>query len=259
MRFALVCVFVVLAWSSSASAALIPYHRMEDHARNSSDIVLCDEMACVTKQGTPSGNYTPTYYEYTVSVVRALKGDRKPGEKLVVEMGSLYSRWLKDSWPRPTEAPPIPLGRVLLFLNREDGVWRPVSCGVKLLIGGEVYCYGQFVSNPGGLWLARMAPENISIPSTEAFDEGYLLADVGAALERAKTPRTDKTYDIPWREGVIRTDYKPAPKPSEQPAPPATTTPTTDTTGWWVAGIGGGFLLLVLLGVIVFRKRRGVG
>ncbi len=258
MRVISTAAFVLLVFTSSASAKYIPYYRMDALARISTDIVLCDEVLCVTKKGTPSGDYVPTYSEFTVAVVRSLKGDRKPGERLVVELDSLYTRWLMDSRPRPAEARPIPLGRVLLFLNQRDGVWQPVRCGVKLFIDGEVYCYGQFVSNPGGLWLARMAPENITIPSTETYDEGFLLVDLGAALERAKSPQPDRAREFGWADVAIRRDYQPKPNPAEPP--PSTRQPATaETTGWWVAGIGGGFLLLVVLRVIVYRKRRSFG
>src|SRR5689334_15233581 len=83
--------------------------------------------------------------------------DRRPGGQLVAEVSSLYSRRRMDTWADQPRPAPVPLGRRLFFLNRTDGVWQPATGGVKLLIGGEVSCYGQFVSNPGGLSLARMA------------------------------------------------------------------------------------------------------
>ena len=269
MRSASVGVLVLLV-CGSAPAALIPYRQMDGLARASTDIVLCDEVACVEKKGKPSGDYVPTHYEYTLRVVRAMKGGCKPGDQLVVELDSLYSRRHMDTWPKPSEAPPIPLGRALFFLNREDGGWRPTIGGVKLLINGEVYCYGQFVSNPGGLWLARMAPENITISTTVAYDEGFLLVDLGAALEKAKGPPTPSGNNSRhWGiDGGIRRDYLPTPHPPEPPetaaaAPPGWTWPmiplSADRSGFWIAAFGIALSLLVVLLINLPWKRRRTG
>jgi hypothetical protein len=254
MRVTLVAALGLFFYTSSASAAHIPYPRMETLARNSTDVVLCDEIQYLTKNGKPSGDYVPTYYEATVKVVRSLKGDRKPGEQLVVEVDSLYTRRLMDHWATPAKNQPIPLGRVLLFLNQREGVWHPVTCGVKLFIDGEAYCYGQFVSNPGGLWLARMAPENISIPSTEANDEGFLLLDLGSALERAKAPPADRSHGFAWNGTAIRHDYQPIAKPAARSAPSAV--PTAEANGWWLSAFAGALLLLFAIRVIFIRMPR---
>jgi hypothetical protein len=199
----------------------------------------------------------PTYYEFTLRVVRAVKGGRKPGEQLVVELNSLYTRRHMDSWPIRSDTPPVPLGRGLFFLNQTNGVWHPVTGGVKLLIDSEVYCYGQFVSNPGPLWLARMAPENITIPTTEPYDEGFLLVDLGAALEKAKKPPSGDSSRLWWKDGAIRRDYQLARPTAEDPPPPAEqTVPPPDRSGWWIAAAGIGLPLLVVVLIRMPWKRR---
>jgi hypothetical protein len=183
---------VLAAVAPAASARFIPYYKMDSLAYLSSDVVLCDEVAFEKKTRVNSNGFQYDCHEVTVTVVRVLKGNLRPKEKLTVELDTIYTR-------RPIDAafgggdkapPPIPPGRALLFLNREkasDGpVWRPVLGGVKLLVKGEAYTYGQFVSNPGPLWLARMAPENTTVPAGTAFGEELLVKDAEVAVEGAK-------------------------------------------------------------------------
>ncbi len=266
MRPVVAIIVAITVGCGPSSAKLIPYLQMHELARRSTTIVLCDELKCETKKGTPSGDYVPTYSEFTVRVVRTLKGERKPGEVLTVELNSLYTRRHMDDSSNNTEARPVPLGRALFFLEHRDGVWRPACTGgVKLLIDGEVYCYGQFLSNPGPLWLARMAPENITLAPTEPYDEDRLLADLEAALVKAKQPAKEDDSRM-GRKDAIRRDYRPAPKPAEPPPaphptelPPATAPPDAPAPQWWAYAVSVGVpLLLVVFGVVWWRQRKRV-
>jgi hypothetical protein len=179
-----------------ASAALIPYYRMDSLAFMSSDVVLCDE---VKYDGD----------KVTFTVVEVFKGDCKPKQQLTVEVNTLYKRVRIGQKAGVDE---VPLGRALLFLNKEKEkgtggeVWRPVLGGVKLVVNGETYCYGQFRSNPGPLYLARMAPENIEVPEATAYGEELLLKDLRAALEKAKgLKKPDPRSSL---EEVVRKDPK---------------------------------------------------
>ena len=57
----------------------------------------------------------------------------------------------------------------------------------KLIQGEQVYQFGQFHSNPGGLVLALQRPENIRLAATERYGPAQLVEDLRAALARAAT------------------------------------------------------------------------
>jgi hypothetical protein len=180
------------AVAPAASARLIPYYKMDSLAYLSSDVVLCDEVSFEKKTRVNSNGFKYDYQEATVTVVRVLKGNLQPKQKLAVEIDTVYTRRTIDAafGGADKAPPPIPPGRALLFLNKEkvgdEPVWRLVLGGVKLLVKGEAYTYGQFVSNPGPLWLAKMAPENTTVPAGTPFGEELLLKDAEAAVEKAK-------------------------------------------------------------------------
>ena len=166
---------------STSNAALIPYYRMDSLAYLSSDIVLCDEVRYVKKLGERSDEY-----EATFTVVQSLKGTCRPKQQLTVTVDSDYTRVLYDSFVDfPQKPPAIPMGRALLFLTKERDEWRLVTGGMKLVINGETHCYCQ-VDNPGPLYLARMAPENIQLPATTPYSEERLLTDLDVALKKAQ-------------------------------------------------------------------------
>jgi hypothetical protein len=82
---------------SVASAAYIPYYRMESLAFLASDVVLGDEFEYVEKKSkADASGYQATTYEFKVNVVRTLKGSCQPGEQIVVELHSQYTRRLAD-------------------------------------------------------------------------------------------------------------------------------------------------------------------
>ncbi|MCE9562595.1 MAG: hypothetical protein K8U57_11150 [Planctomycetes bacterium] len=178
MRY-LLPILLLGSYAANAQAALIPYYRMDSLAFQSTDVILCDEV-----------KYEES--EATFTAVEVFKGSCKPKEKLTVKLDSLYRRTL-ISQPPLEKAEELPLGRALLFLNKvkvngPEGrdFWEPVDGGVKLVIKGETYCYGQFGSNPGPLWLARMASENIKVQAASPYNEELLLKDLRVALEKAK-------------------------------------------------------------------------
>lgn len=194
-------VLFLACYGPSALAALIPYYRMDSLAFLASDIVLCEEVGHNADQAT-------------FKVVEVFKGDCKAKQELTVELDRSYSRNLvprvlvqKDGTEK------LPLGRALLFLRREMAKgkageeWRPVTGGVKLVVNGETYCYGQFHRNPGPLYLARMAPENIKVPDADAYDEKLLVEDLKAALKKAEGLKKAE-FKTAWEAGIIR----PAPK-----------------------------------------------
>jgi hypothetical protein len=165
-----------------APAAEIPYYRMDSLAFLASDIVLADEVRYETRKDRWGWDYP----EATLTVVRALRGSCEPKQRLTVALDGTYTR-IRVGDASGDKRPTAPMGRALMFLKKdEDGRWRPVAGGVKLIMGGEAYCYGQFRDQPGPLWLARMAPENIEVPADAKYGEAELLTDLAAALEKAK-------------------------------------------------------------------------
>jgi hypothetical protein len=150
---------------------------MDSLALLSSDVVLCEEVECEVRKD----QWGFDCHEVTFTVVQVLKGDLRPKQGVAVTFTSLYA---PPPLPRG-EAPAPYMGRVVLFLGRDErGQRREV--GVKPVIGGVAYCYGQFEGNPGGLHARRMAPENITVPAAEKFSEELLLKDLRAALEKSK-------------------------------------------------------------------------
>ncbi|AWM38302.1 hypothetical protein GobsT_35710 [Gemmata obscuriglobus] len=171
---------------------------MDSLAFLASDIVLCDEVKADVGQST-------------FAVVEVFKGDCKPKQQLTVEVDSSYTRQVVPQVLQKDRnaAEKVPLGRVLLFLKRAKAigavgeVWRTVLGGVKLVVKGEVYCYGQFRGNPGALYLARMAPENIKVPDATPYDEKLLVEDLKAALKKAEGLKEPEFKD-PLAEGIVR-------------------------------------------------------
>lgn len=156
---------------------------MDSMAFLSSDIVLCDEIRYEEK--IAKGGYG--VYEATFKVVETFKGTCRPKEEITVEIDQVYVRKIIGlPADGPGKLPEIPLGRVLLFLTKEGETRWPVSGGVKLIVENETYCYGQFLTNPGPLWLARMAPENFDLPAETPYNEELLIKDLKAALEKSK-------------------------------------------------------------------------
>jgi hypothetical protein len=187
LRYA-IPLLVLVAAAPAGSAALIPYYRMDSLAFLSLHVALCEEGEVVKKKKSRyPGGVEHEYHEARFTVVRSFKGGARPGEQIKLDLGLIYSRRLADEGDAPPEKQThIPKGRALLFLNYTEDTWHLVTGGMKLIVGKEVYCYGQFVENPGGLYLARMAPENIEVEASQPYGEDLLLKDLVLALEKAK-------------------------------------------------------------------------
>src|SRR4051812_13213045 len=118
-----------------APAALIPYYRMDALAYLASDVVLCEEGESVKAKKTNQNGFEYECHETQFTVVRALKGPCRPGDRLTVELDLSYTRRLATSWGEPAEkVPALPRGRAVLFLTKDRGARRPVLGGVKLIV-----------------------------------------------------------------------------------------------------------------------------
>jgi len=188
MKFTLIFILPFLLYSHSACAALIPYLNMDTLIFKSSDVVLGEEVEFLTENRKNQYGHT---YKLTVAkykVVRVFKGNLKETFQVTVELNEIYTRWLADEafvLPREKYAT-LPKGKALLFLYRDGDVLRPVTPGVKLIIKDTVYCYGQFVTNPGPLWLKKMQPENIEMEEDQAYGEDLLIKDLLKAFQRVR-------------------------------------------------------------------------
>ena len=191
----------LLLFSSSARAALIPYYRMDSLCLLSDAVVLCEEQSVVARP-VKHKNWRETLTSVRCRVAQTFKGALAPGSEFEVEYDSLYSRVLpgdeggtsldrKGKVLRTVEPKTLPPGRALLFLRKATAgslPWEVVSA--KLIQGEQVYQFGQFRSNPGGLVLAPQRPENIRLARVEKYGPAQLVEDLRAALARAATLKT---------------------------------------------------------------------
>ena len=189
--------WLLLLSASLARAKLIPYYRMDSLALLSDAVVLCEEQSVSTRSVQHEG------WRETVTCVRCrvsetFKGEPASGAELEVEYEAGYSRVLpgdeggiyldaRGKVLRTVEPKTLPPGRALLFLRRAAGPlpWEVVS--VKLIQGDQVYQFGQFRSNPGGLVLAPQGPENIRLGPAEKYGSAQLIEDLRVSLRHAAT------------------------------------------------------------------------
>ena len=179
-------------------AALIPYYRMDSLALLSDAVVLCEEQSVSTRLVQPAG-WRETFTRVRCRVVQTFKGEPAPGAEFEIEYDSVYSRVLpgdeggiylnaRGKVLRAVEPKTLPPGRALLFLRREAGAALPWSVvNAKLIQGEQVYQYGQFRSNPGGLVLAPQGPENLRLAPAQKYGPAQLIEDLRVALEHAAT------------------------------------------------------------------------
>lgn len=188
MKSFLFSILLFLACTCRVSGMLIPYYTLDSLAYMSSDVVLCEEGEYLKVEKKDEADYGSVYYEVKFTVVNAFKGNHEPGDQITVVLPTLYVRRLaNEAFSKPREEHTVlPKGKALLFLNRQDKKWTPVPGGVKLIIGDVVYCYGQFVTNPGGLWLRKMPPENIRLEDDQSYGPDLLLKDLAIALRRTR-------------------------------------------------------------------------
>ncbi len=193
----LLCLYAsLLLFAPLARAALIPYYRMDSLAILSDAVVLCEEQSVTTRSIQHEG-WRETIIHVRCKVEQTFKGDLAPGAEFAVEYDSLYSRVLpgdeggtyvdaKGKVERVVEPKTLPPGRALLFLHRATAgppPWEVVSA--KLIQGEQIYQFGQFRGNPGGLVLTPQKPENVHLGAAEQYGPARLIEDLRAALERA--------------------------------------------------------------------------
>ena len=158
--------------------------------------MLCEEQS-VSTRSIQHQYWRETITRVRCRVVETFKGEPAPGAEFEVEYDSGYSRVLPGDEGGTylnargkvlrTVAPTIlPPGRALLFLRREADAALPWSVvSAKLIQGEQVYQYGQFRSNPGGLVLAPQGPENIRLAPAQKYGPAQLIEDLRVALRQA--------------------------------------------------------------------------
>ena len=200
MRILLLCLCAsLLLFSPSARAKLIPYYRMDSLVLLSDVVVLCEERDIATRSIQHDG-WRETITHVRCRVAQTFKGDLVLGAEFEVEYESLYSRVLpgneggtyldgRGKIIRTVDPKTLPPDRALLFLRHaaagKSSPWAVVSA--KLIQGEQVYQFGQFRGNPGGLVLAPQRPENIHLAPADKYGPAQLIEDLRAALERAAT------------------------------------------------------------------------
>ena len=196
-RLLRLCTLLMLLTAPTAQAKPIPYYRMDSLIFLSDAVVLCEEQSVATQSIQHEG-WRETSTRVHCRVLQPFKGELVPGSEFEVGHRSLYSRVLpgdeggtyldaKGKVLRTVEPKTLLSGRALLFLRRATGPlpWEVVSA--KLIQGEQVYQFGQFRSNPGGLVLAPQGPENIRLAPAEKYGPAQLIEDLRVALERAAT------------------------------------------------------------------------
>ncbi len=196
IRLLCLCASLLLL-SPTVQAKLIPYYRMDSLVFLSDAVVLCEEQS-VSARPIQHEGWRETVTRVRCRVLQTFKGELIQGSEFEVEYGSLYSRVLpgdeggtyldaRGKVLRTVEPKTLPPGRALLFLRRATGTlpWEMVSA--KLIQGEQVYQFGQFLSNPGGLVLAPQKPENIRLAPAEQYGPTQLIEDLRAALQQATT------------------------------------------------------------------------
>lgn len=181
-----------------ARAALIQYYRMGSLAFLSDAVVLCEEQS-VSNRLVQHAGWRETLTRVRCRVSETFKGDLAPEAEFEVEYGAVYLRVLpggeggtfldtKGKVLRTVAPKTLPPGRALLFLRRAVGAALPWSVvSAKLIQGNQVYQYGQFRGNPGGLVLAPQGPENIRLAPEQKYGPTQLVEDLRIALGHAAT------------------------------------------------------------------------
>ena len=175
--------FLLLLTAPLARAKLILYYRMDSLGFLADAVVLCEEQSVSTRSVQHHG-WREKVIRVRCRVVETFKGELPPGAEFEVEYDPVYVRVLpgdegrtyldaKGKVLRTVKPKTLLLGRALLFLRREAGVTLPRSVvSAKLIQGDQVYQYGQFRSNPGGLVLAPQGPENLRLAPAQKREQG---------------------------------------------------------------------------------------
>lgn len=195
----------------SANAALIRFHTMSEltHNQELADlIVLCEETE-VRVIEIPRKGWVEQMTHVRCRATRVFKGALEPGAEFEAVYGSLFRRSTRPrdiqmnsdgSISRIIEADTFPPGRALVFL--QDPSLRPhlireefhrttntfYVTTAKLMRNGEVFEFGQFEGNPGGLSLRRKYPEWLQLAPNQTYGEAELVADLLLSFERVTPP-----------------------------------------------------------------------
>lgn len=188
----LTALVLVLAAVSAARAVQIPHYRMDSFAFLSDAVVLVDEEDIQVKE-IKHEKWTEYKTAVRCTIVRTFKGELKAGSLFVVEYSSTFHRHLAEYTPLGTHAK-VPAGRALLFLKKKDDSYSVVTA--KLIQGNKVFQFGQFLSNPGPLVLARQGPENLEVPAGHDYAETELIEDLLVALKNALLLKESQPIDL---------------------------------------------------------------
>ncbi len=190
MRLTALVPFLVAA--GVARGVQIPHYRMDSFAFLSDVVVLVDEEDLQVKE-IKHEKWTEYKTAVRCTSVRTFKGELKTGSPFVVEYSSTFHRHFAEYTTLGTHAK-VPAGRALLFLKKEDDSYSVVTA--KLIQGNKVFQFGQFLSNPGPLVLARQRPENIELPAGHDYSETKLIEDLLIALKSALTLKEPQPVDL---------------------------------------------------------------
>jgi len=213
-----------------AKAMLIPFYTMSELAHNpelADSIVLCEELELRVIE-VPRQGWVEKRTYVRCRAVRVFKGTLIPGAEFEVIYHSLFRR---STTPREVyknsdgtiyrivEPDLFPPGRALVFLldparwpasapqGHDHSLSMYYAATAKLMRSGEVFEFGQFEGNPGGLSLRKKRPEWVRLAPNQKYGEDELIADLLLSLEH-ETPPVYLLYpDMkPYRpnEGKIR-------------------------------------------------------
>ncbi|MGB8354666.1 MAG: tetratricopeptide repeat protein [Chthoniobacteraceae bacterium] len=176
--------FLLLASTSFVTARIIPCYPMDSLTFLSDIVVYCQEESVKTVS-IKHANYTENYTSVKCRVLRAFKGDFKPGSEITVNYNDLFGRNPSAGYLPPQKYDDLPLRKALVFLNKnKSGAYDVLDA--KLVQKDAIYRYIQR-GNPGGLGLARQGPENITLPETQGYDERALLQDMTLAVKKSQS------------------------------------------------------------------------
>jgi hypothetical protein len=196
-----------LVWlvAVSSPADLIPYYRMDSYIFLSDTVIYVEELG-IQQVSTNHTNWIDRHNLVRCRVLRTIKGTLARDMVIIVDYGDVFRRQfvtdreydLRDrngSVLHQHFSQPVPLGRALIFLKRDErGHVRPLTA--KLIQKTRVLQYAQFV-NPGPLVLFPQKPENIQLNPREQYGEAELLRDVEIARDKARV------LVAPVRSGVF--------------------------------------------------------
>lgn len=207
MKFTAIVILLFMGMICSVRAALIPRYTMSELAHLSGGIVLCQEKdlrVIEIQHDTWVGRRTIV----RCTPIRVFKGELPLDADFEVVYDSLYRRSIKPrevyknaggNVLRVIEPDYFPAGRALVFfmdlgdpsftrLRNELNQGTYYVQTAKLLRDGEVFEFGQFESNPGGLCLRKQQPERIKLRENQKYGEAELIEDLLLSIKNAAPP-----------------------------------------------------------------------